>query len=371
MAWQLQNDVITGVYATARSDDAWRPLLDRICSELHVQSAVVQLLDPGRTSLKALWTERDTHSRTHAAAHDRWINNPDNPRLRRRPLRSPPPPVGSDRRFFDGDAALLDQLNEDLSRVGLGHAFWTGFALPNGHRFSLVMHRKAGDLRDIDTDEEAFLMNLLPHLEQAGLLSTQMREGSTRARQMQAVIETTGTAVIVCDAEQRVQWMNTQAERLLAANRHLSIQTGKLNCHVSADAARLRAQIQAVDQGARAESVIAIGSVGHGPVHLRITALMNGSTAQPGAEALAIVLTEPEATRRLNPDDLVDLFGLTRAEGGLAAALATGLSLAEVAAARRITIGTARFQLRQVLAKTGTSRQAELLQHLHASSAKR
>jgi DNA-binding CsgD family transcriptional regulator len=58
---------------------------------------------------------------------------------------------------------------------------------------------------------------------------------------------------------------------------------------------------------------------------------------------------------------MVRLFRLTPAEARLAAGIATGASLNEVADSLGIGRETARTQLRSVFAKTGTTRQAELV----------
>ena len=59
--------------------------------------------------------------------------------------------------------------------------------------------------------------------------------------------------------------------------------------------------------------------------------------------------------------NLADLFELTPAEANLAILLARGLSLAEVSEAQSISQHTARAQLKSIFAKTGVSRQAELV----------
>jgi DNA-binding CsgD family transcriptional regulator len=56
---------------------------------------------------------------------------------------------------------------------------------------------------------------------------------------------------------------------------------------------------------------------------------------------------------------LRDLFGLTRTEGLVAAALAQGHALDDIAAGMDIGVATVRSHLKRILAKTGTHRQAE------------
>ena len=78
------------------------------------------------------------------------------------------------------------------------------------------------------------------------------------------------------------------------------------------------------------------------------------------------------STRRAGPSPppsaFRDLFGLTPAEAALAQALAAGRSLHEYADEARVTCETARWRLKQVLAKTDTHRQAELVRLLLTSA---
>src|SRR3954470_3143314 len=84
----------------------------------------------------------------------------------------------------------------------------------------------------------------------------------------------------------------------------------------------------------------------------------------PGLEGQAITLLvlldldeclQPEATI------LQEVFGLTKAEARLAVRLACGETVEDIAEEHDVSISTARVQLKSVFAKTGTSRQAELV----------
>ena len=75
-----------------------------------------------------------------------------------------------------------------------------------------------------------------------------------------------------------------------------------------------------------------------------------------GDDALASGVAGPPGVARLRAE-----FGLTKAEARLALRLAEGASLASAAEAFDVKLTTIRSQLQQVFAKTGTSRQAELV----------
>jgi len=64
---------------------------------------------------------------------------------------------------------------------------------------------------------------------------------------------------------------------------------------------------------------------------------------------------EPDATL------LQEVLGLTKAEARLAVRLACGVTLEDIAEEHDISISTVRGQLKSVFAKTGASRQAELV----------
>jgi DNA-binding CsgD family transcriptional regulator len=84
----------------------------------------------------------------------------------------------------------------------------------------------------------------------------------------------------------------------------------------------------------------------------------------PGPEgqvtALLVLLDLDEC---LEPDAniLQEIFGLTKAEARLALRLACGETLEDIAEEHDVSISTARVQLKSIFAKTGTSRQAELV----------
>ncbi|MDD3444838.1 MAG: helix-turn-helix transcriptional regulator [Zavarzinia sp.] len=79
---------------------------------------------------------------------------------------------------------------------------------------------------------------------------------------------------------------------------------------------------------------------------------------------VTIFIRDPENGVRTDPLILKQLFGFTQAESALATQLAKGESLDEAAAELNIRYNTARAHLRSMFAKTGVTRQAELVRIL-------
>lgn len=81
--------------------------------------------------------------------------------------------------------------------------------------------------------------------------------------------------------------------------------------------------------------------------------------------AMMVYLVEPGPAEPLETRVLEQLFGWTTAESRVAGLLATGASLEEVSQALGMGVGTARNHLKSVYAKTGFSRQGELIAFLN------
>ena len=75
----------------------------------------------------------------------------------------------------------------------------------------------------------------------------------------------------------------------------------------------------------------------------------------------AVFLSDPDLREPASQHILGELFQLTPAESNLAILLSRGLSLAQVSQTQSISQHTARAQLKAIFAKTGVSRQAELV----------
>jgi DNA-binding CsgD family transcriptional regulator len=83
--------------------------------------------------------------------------------------------------------------------------------------------------------------------------------------------------------------------------------------------------------------------------------------ASKGFAGAVLIVTDTEGRRLPSERLLAQLYGLSPAEASLASSLAAGATIAEHAALRGISMPTARTQLANVLSKTNSGRQAELV----------
>jgi DNA-binding CsgD family transcriptional regulator len=89
-----------------------------------------------------------------------------------------------------------------------------------------------------------------------------------------------------------------------------------------------------------------------------------GQFASTLAPSVVAIITDPEKQIRVLPELLEHLYGLTRREAAVAAKLADGKSVEDLAHELGISYETARTHLRRIFDKTGTSRQSELVSRL-------
>ena len=83
--------------------------------------------------------------------------------------------------------------------------------------------------------------------------------------------------------------------------------------------------------------------------------------------AVLVFIRDPEAP--IAVAQLRELFGFTRTEAAVAAALGQGQSLEDIATDMGISLATVRTHLKRILAKTGTHRQAQAVALLARSVA--
>jgi DNA-binding CsgD family transcriptional regulator len=173
-------------------------------------------------------------------------------------------------------------------------------------------------------------------------------------------------ALIACDEQGQVQWMNHSAMLLTSAERGLSSRGGLLRAQGQGLSTRLHEDIAtAARDEARAVHYTVIDN-GHCPLHI---ALRASSVDALGARSVMLAITSAQDLVNVPPDIWAKLLGLTLAEARLVAALAQGETVELHATQRGIALGTARNQLKMALAKTGTSRQADLVRVALSSAA--
>jgi DNA-binding CsgD family transcriptional regulator len=263
--------------------------------------------------------------------------------------------------FVEHDFWTPDQLESktiyrDFFRPhGLGWSAGTGLQMPTGDHivFSVERDHSRGP---IEKERVATLNELRSHLARSAFVSARL--GLQRARGANDVLTSMGLPALLLD----------ESGTVVEANRLIEDMSGHVHW-------RARNRIVLTDARANEQLSAALGDHQESAVrsfplrdaddrpsmvaHL-IPVRRSAHDVFTGGYAL-LVLT-PVAPPPAPPVELMrSLFDLTPSEARVARGLAVGETLEEIASAGGVAITTVRSQMRQVLEKTGCTRQAEVV----------
>jgi len=215
-------------------------------------------------------------------------------------------------------------------------------------------------------DEEtlAFVRSLLPHMLRAVQIQRLIGSAVDAQRLSEAALDRLRIGVVLMDSALRVRFANSAA---LAKAKTFGLSLGESGLILPSP--RFNDRLQCLLNSALTANLpgnpepggdLTYTRPGIGALQLRVFPLINdepGLAGQPVQVAVFLVRPGPP---HLDASQLATHFGLTAAESRLAVRLAEGRTIAEAAKTAGISLATARSHLRNIFAKTATSRQSEL-----------
>ncbi|MDO7835571.1 helix-turn-helix transcriptional regulator [Sphingobium sp. HBC34] len=361
----LGTQILPELYGCCEHPGNWRPLLDRICTELGARSAAVQIYRQDGGYLSIRWQERDSYSHAHASQHDRWINNPDNPRLLVNPSILPKemPSVLTDKERFVPGSPELQETRQRLAQIGLKGGTGILMEFAPSHYFSLILHRHIDDKADQDRLDAAFLGDIGPHLLSLARISAKLRTACATENMLTAIMDQLRVGIVSCTAAGQVRWHNRAADKMLGRGAALTVGNGWLRGCSPDNRNRLTGLLSpsGVDEVAAARFCQSDGGAIQA-IALPADALCMAEDGwRDTREERIVILTDCAHMPFLSLPHVMSLFGLTCAEAQLSIALCQGLSLDQYAMRKGISVGTVRIQMKRILAKTDSRRQADLV----------
>lgn len=190
------------------------------------------------------------------------------------------------------------------------------------------------------------------------------RCGEPQAKSAQSLLDVcisalnaVATPVCAVGRQGRLLFANAAAEALMRRGRWIRKEQGFLAAHGHRDCARsLMVALERLDAGMSSTVLLRDNRSGQQAV-MTLTPLLLRSPQ----EAAALVWLITTETDSIPICDFARLFALTRAEQSLLTHLVEGARLGDAAKSLRISIHTARNQLKSVLSKTGRHSQSQLL----------
>jgi DNA-binding CsgD family transcriptional regulator len=378
----LPQDLLLDLYSRAEAPLDWSSVLDRVCFDLGVRSAVVQRMNRGSSDLiNTTWIVRDSYSEENSKLHDEVIADARNPRMRINPMR---PSLHSklvlcDEDFSSPDDTVSKRFRESLRSIGLGNFISSGTQLPGGERLALVLHRPVDRNKGFNEQERNYVWHLAQHISQALAMGDRLREEHRRSAALGSVVDRLRFGVALCDERGELLWANNKARELLATGTALRSHGGRISAVTPGDrdlVSRLFTPGAYSGTSVLESNQATLGVHRGEPVHCVAIPLADnnliGQASPAGKDSprrFALFFSSPLMSPELEAESLERLLGLSPAESRVAVAICMGMSIKEYASARGLSEGTVRFQLKQVLAKTGTSRQADLVRLVFSSLA--
>ena len=354
----IPDPLLLDLYACPAQPAHWPLVLDRLRDETGAASAVVQAFRFDQEHGRVLWQATDRHT-AHRPAPP--MASRANPRMQRHRSLRRLGCVATDDDLFDRDDPECHALQRQLAQVGLGRFMGLLQRLDGDTYLAVALHRAAGDGRDFGRDDGTRLEVLAPHLRQAWQLAGQLRRADGERQRLEQHLDGLRCGLLLCDIRARVQWMNHSARMLTDGTRELLVHGGLLRVRQPAATRALHDEIALAGTAPR---FLALGT---GTQALHVALRAQGAGEDGTSVLLAITRTADVAGVPL--EAWCRLLGVTRAEAALVVTLAAGGTLEQHAQQRGVSAGTVRGQLKQVLAKTGTHRQADLVRLALGSAA--
>ena len=250
----------------------------------------------------------------------------------------------------DQMAVVVDRPSDE--RPGNGCLFWT---MTNG---------EAG----WEPAKLKRIRGLLPHIRQAVRVRQELVAAQAQAHaDVSGLLESTSLGVVFLNRRGAISSANQTARRMLAAKGGIYELHGTLRAGWPSDDARLR---RLVTTALPRLGHLAVGGYMSAQRSAGLPLILHVHPVTPGrvdfgVERLAalVLIRDPDANR-LDPEMVADVFGLTAAETRVAVLLAKGRSVRDIARELDRSENTVRWTLKNVLSKTHTSRQADLVRLL-------
>lgn len=256
---------------------------------------------------------------------------------------------------------------DHIHKFGFGE-FWGGsIHADQGISVGLSVHR-AYSLDPVSSVARRLIAIISPHVARAVCVGNVIAAAELRSSAAAEAMEHLALGIVILDREGRPIHANAALRTIVADHDGIGLSADGLRFGhriVQTHAQRLLANAIATASGFGLEAggqVAVTRPSGRRPYRVTIAPLPLREPIFIADRPAAIVLVaDPERAPAPAVETLRALYRLTPRETELAIALADGATLSAVAERLGITVGTARVHMTTIYAKTGTTRQAELV----------
>ena len=284
--------------------------------------------------------------------------------------------IGDVSALFITDPELFESrfFQEVLKPFGLLDIVWFP-ALRTGSRMASMHASRSETLEHYQKREIELFKLLSPHVCRALAISDALDIRALKSEMLERTLDALMAGVYLTARDGRVVYMNAAAERQIKTGNSICIVNNRL-CPTDpvARAALARAIVQAgrddidIDKAEYFLAIPDVAGAGYVATILPVDRGQRRSTLAPFAASCAIFMQDPVQAPLMPGEAFARLHRLTGSELRVLLALAQGLGGKEAADMLGVSEPTVRTHLQHIFAKTGTSKQAQLLHLLHNST---
>jgi DNA-binding CsgD family transcriptional regulator len=356
--------VVASIHRAATEPDHWADALAATAQLLGSDRAGIFELDAPSLTLKGT-VARVGHDESVQLAYERHYYTVD-PTMPLGLAQAPLTPLVV-YEHFDKTARSRSEYFNFARASGFGDTLGFSTSDIHGSRFVLTLHRPV-DAPPFDTDAKSVIQHIATHFQIARRVSAQTAALQSQSAELAAAFDHLAAALFIVDRGATIRRHNHAAEEMLARGRPAIARQGKLAFQSSRLNAAFSAALERAARENGQSSALRLSSTGHEGGELLIAPLQSGAFAEWTQPLALVALIEPAPNLEQVAGRMRDLYALTAAEARVAAMVALGRTVKEMARANGVTEATLRTQLRSIFDKTGTARQAELVQRALAGS---
>ena len=254
--------------------------------------------------------------------------------------------------------------NELLSRFGAGNGLNLRMDGPDGLHI-IWAFTDPDDPHGWRSEQIALIKQLLPHIRQFVRVRQALASAEALGTSLTSLLDNALLGVLFLDRHGTIVETNARGLRILRRSDSLVDRDGVLRARLPTDNAKLQRLLaralphwgQTVSSGSmtvrRPSSKL--------PLTLHISPVTHQADFGAQRVAALVLLVDPAERPQIDPAFLATTLGLSRAESRVAAALAAGHSVRDIAVTTHRTQAAVRWHLRHLYAKLGLSRQADVV----------
>ena len=264
--------------------------------------------------------------------------------------------------------------NEGLARLGGQNGLQTQMRGPDGTRIGWVISDPDRS-RVWESAQVRFMERLLPHIRRSVIIRQTLAAAEALGTGLAGLLDNDRIGVVQLDRGGRVLEANAPALEILRRGDGLVEGDGTLDAVLPADRTRLRRLLgralpEFLGEAPSGGSMTIQRSSGRSRLGLHVMPVGDAAADFGGRRvAVLVLLVDPARRPPINAARVAVTLGLTASEGRMAALLAEGLKMREIATVQGWSEDYVRWMTKQVYRKLGVSGQVDLVRHVLAVDA--